>query len=383
MFRQLSDGQGRRAASSAARSHPFTLGPRYRLNGQRLRTVTHRRGTLDSRFEADRAVQPAIPWVRANAPLPAVFLTGTPKRLEIAATRTKQSFGVISNRNKNAAFANAMRRTAIARPAPLPQRKEKSQPAARQRSAEFLLRQAAHSRTARNFHMRFTPRQLVVRAREAAHLLLATLDHEAHVPHFLLAYANDYDRPGLISQPMLYRDLTTTIRRESVLAMLTHLDTLLPRRLGLATAPTPKKQKPPKAKSRKSRARGRAKKKPAPKLSARDAARQVAADQAMLNLFREEFFVAIGQALRWSESEFAEFARDYDLYQAITARQRATPAPRGSKAVASGPFVDRCGLLLDPSLLEQARRAAGRFQEKLNAVTEDALKRVFSSRREN
>lgn len=268
--------------------------------------------------------------------------------------------------------------------------------------------------------MRFTPRQIVVRAQEAAHLLLATLDHEAYVPHFLLAYANDHDRPGLITQPMLYRDLMGSVRRESILAMVIHLDAVLPRSLGLDAAAklvakaaaaqgVAKVAQGKRATKTKVAAKGKSAKKhekaaKSIKLSAkqqaaakkagqqrgataaarvREAARLAAAGEAMLSLFREEFFVALGRALRWSDGDFAEFARDFDLYYAIAEREKHTHQQRGSKSSVSGAFVDRCGLLLDPSMLEQARRAAAQFQSRLNSATEQVLKRVFAARREN
>jgi hypothetical protein len=269
--------------------------------------------------------------------------------------------------------------------------------------------------------MRFTPRQIVVRAQEAAHLLLATLDHEAYVPHFLLAYANDHDRPGLITQPMLYRDLMGSVRRESILAMVIHLDSILPRRFGLDAAAKlaekaggkaglvrgdaktgiakaghgskagkvgkgaahAKKLAKLTAKQRAAAKKREAEIAAAAAKQAREAARAAAAGEASLDLFREEFFVELGRAMRWSDSDFAEFARDFDLYQAIAERESRAPQSRGSKASVSGAFVDRCGLLVDPSMLEQARRAAAQFQSRLNGATEQVLKRVFAVRREN
>ena len=41
------------------------------------------------------------------------------------------------------------------------------------------------------------------------------------------------------------------------------------------------------------------------------------------------------------------------------------------------------GLLLDPSLMEQARRAAGKFQIELNAAADRVLAKIFSRRRVN
>ncbi len=51
---------------------------------------------------------------------------------------------------------------------------------------------------------------------------------------------------------------------------------------------------------------------------------------------------------------------------------------RSVKGTASGPFVDRVAMLLDPSLMEQARREAGKFQNELNAAADRVLQKVFS-----
>lgn len=227
-----------------------------------------------------------------------------------------------------------------------------------------------------------------MRGREAAGLLVASLDREAYVVRFLRGYANDYNRPAIINQPILHRELMGTVRRESLLAMATHVDELAPRFLGLG-------ESAPRAASgggsaMRTKARGKSAKARKGRVGAKRAAlprrgteiaRQSAAEAAALNLFREEFFAALGQALRWTQADFEEFARDYDLYEAAGAH--ADDSGRVAKAAASGPFVDRCGLLIDPSMLEQARRAAGKFETQLRAATLQALKRVFAARREN
>ena len=100
----------------------------------------------------------------------------------------------------------------------------------------------------------------------------------------------------------------------------------------------------------------------------------------LLDLFREEFFVALGQALRWTDDDAQAFWHDLELYESLAANEPRRPARR---AIASGPFVDRTARLLDPSLMEQARRAAGKFQVELNASADRVLRGVFSRRRAN
>jgi len=99
----------------------------------------------------------------------------------------------------------------------------------------------------------------------------------------------------------------------------------------------------------------------------------------LLDLFREEFFVALGEALDWSDQDAEAFWGDLELYGKLTGREPR----RRERAPTSGPFVDRVGLLLDPSLMEQARRSAGRLQLELNSAADRVLRKVFSRRRTN
>ncbi len=50
--------------------------------------------------------------------------------------------------------------------------------------------------------MPYRPRELVIRAREAAATLLATLDRNEMVARFLDMYAAEFRRPGRADQPM-------------------------------------------------------------------------------------------------------------------------------------------------------------------------------------
>jgi len=209
------------------------------------------------------------------------------------------------------------------------------------------------------------------------------LDREALVARFLQSYAKDHNRTGVITQPALYGDLMASVRREALLAMVTYVDEALPRRLGLGNHPSAAAQKKKKLKaSGKCGSRNSRKKVSATRPSAMTG-RELAAHAAVLDLFREEFIVALGRALRWGEAESGEFARDYDLYEATRSRAGSERSGGSTKNISSGPFVDRCGLLLDPSMLEQARRAAGRFQVQLQGAAEGVLKKVFSARRDN
>jgi len=219
--------------------------------------------------------------------------------------------------------------------------------------------------------MPYRPRELVVRAREAATLLLATLDHNEMVQRFLDMYAAENRRPGRADQPSHYREQLQMIRRESILAMVLRVEAALPTRLKVRVAVrgTPRRKK-----QRRGKKRTKTKKVQRPSL-------ELAIP--LLDLFREEFFVALGQALCWSDDDASEFWRDLEVCERLTTPGTRRSSARSAHGSASGPFVDRTALLLDPSLMEQARRAAGRFQLELNAASDRVLRRVFSRRREN
>jgi len=217
--------------------------------------------------------------------------------------------------------------------------------------------------------MPYRPRELVVRAREAASLLLATLRRDEMVARFLDLYAAEYRRPGRADQPGLYREQMETIRREAILAMVLRIEAALPARLKVSVSVRGAKRPQKKKKGKKS-------------ARARQAKRKASLDLVIpfLDLFREEFFVALGQALDWTDSDAQEFWHDLELYEKLTGREPRHPVGRAARAPASGPFVDRVALLLDPSLMEQARRAAGQFQTELNGAADRVLRKVFTRR---
>ncbi|MGH9746251.1 MAG: hypothetical protein ACRD59_09105 [Candidatus Acidiferrales bacterium] len=222
--------------------------------------------------------------------------------------------------------------------------------------------------------MPYRPRELVVRAREAAVLLLATLDHNEMVQRFLDMYAAENRRPGRADQPSHYREQLETIRRESILAMTLRVEAALPTRLKVHVSVRDTGRRPP-----------RKAKKGKKKTAVRRKSRAGGIDLAipLLDLFREEFFVALGQALEWSEDDAQQFWRDFSLYEQLSGKETRGTARNSARGGASGPFVDRAALLLDPSLMEQARRAAAKFQTELNAAADRVLRKVFSRRRAN
>jgi hypothetical protein len=234
--------------------------------------------------------------------------------------------------------------------------------------------------------MPYRPRELVIRAREAAILLLRTIDRNETVQRFLDMYAAQYRRPGRADQPWHYREQVETIRREAILQMVLRIEAALPKRLnvhvtvrGTGTRPGAAAAKK-KGKAAAKRSKGAKGKTDAKKASG------AGLDLAipLLDLFREEFFVALGQALEWNDDDARHFWRDLELYETLSAiaaqKTVRKTAARGMPVAASGPFVDRVGFLLDPSLMDQARREAGNFQEELHGLADQILRKTFAPR---
>jgi hypothetical protein len=230
--------------------------------------------------------------------------------------------------------------------------------------------------------MGYTPRQIAVRAQETAWRMLSTLDRERIVLNFVEAYVRDNNRFGIRAQAEYSREFMETIRRECLLEMITHLDSELPRRLGFL-ARRPAKVAHAGKKTGKKKGQAAAARKASVAQAAAKAARQQVAERQILELFREEFYVALGTALHWEQEDLDAFWRDRELYESLKPVERKKPGRGKFAAPPSGPFADRCGFLLDPSLLEFARRAAAKFRTELHTVASAVLAAAFVRQRDN
>jgi hypothetical protein len=215
--------------------------------------------------------------------------------------------------------------------------------------------------------MGLTPRQIAVRAQETAWQVLSALERGGLVANFLDSYAREFNRPTGNVHPGQYGEMLQTIRRESLLEMVMYVEAEFPRWLGILTRQR-QKSRPKKGRARK-------------KARVEKSARRLVAERQMVELFRQEFYVALGKALGWRKEEFDEFWRDHEIYQQLGASE---PRERKRRTTAiEGPFVDRCAFLLDPSLLETARRVAGKFRAQLHDAAASVLRKAFVRRREN
>ncbi|HKV26982.1 MAG TPA: hypothetical protein VJN90_01750 [Candidatus Acidoferrales bacterium] len=188
-----------------------------------------------------------------------------------------------------------------------------------------------------------TPRQVAVRAQETASRLITALDGGALVPKFLRWYVSEKKRPGRTSDPQRYRDLVETIRREALLVLSLQVESQASKDLGI-----------------------------------RPGQRATPAQSRLIKLFREEFYDALGRSLGGNKGDFEDFCRDLELFRKLYAEIAQVSKRSRAPAPPKGPFVDRCGLLLDAPMLDQARRAAAKFEAELAATASAVLKRVFS-----
>lgn len=182
-------------------------------------------------------------------------------------------------------------------------------------------------------------------AAKLASQFLDALETRRLVENFIENYATEFSRLGLMKHPVRHRELAATLSRETLLAMGAKASTELPRIMagGRTREPTTKQTQ--------------------------------AVDQV-----RDALVAAFAERLEWSAAETESFHADLCLYARLTARTpRSSRRPRRSDS-ARGPFVDRCALLLDPSMLEKARAAAGKFQAEIDRITKRILTKVFHSR---
>ncbi len=193
--------------------------------------------------------------------------------------------------------------------------------------------------------MALTNKQMATKARELAARLVAAVGNRRLIEEFVDSYVKEFDRRGLVNQPATRRELLGTIEREAFLAMFARVQAQVPRHLT--------RRRPPVLKG--------------PEVRAAEA-------------FRHEAILCLAKAFHWGPEEVEQFRRDLDLYAQMGARQPSSDKMRSANEPPEGPFVDRAALLLDPSLMDKARRAAGKFLKELDSLAEQAFDAAFRSR---
>ncbi len=185
----------------------------------------------------------------------------------------------------------------------------------------------------------------IMHAQELAHRLVHSIAHGGLVEQFVRSYAERHNRRKLIGDPLRLRELESTIGREALLAIAVEVRRLVPRAF------------------------------------AQGGSKPGAEEIALGETFFSEFVASLGRALDWSAadaaSEMQALQRDVEMYWGWSQRGAASPqsmlagrrSERGRGEPSSeGPFRDRCAILLDPPMMEQARRAAAAFETEVVRV---------------
>jgi hypothetical protein len=168
-------------------------------------------------------------------------------------------------------------------------------------------------------------------AGELAHLLVRAIARDTMAMEFVRGYARRHDRRKVVASVERLREMETTISREALLLIAAEVRRLLPRAFGLSRNPRSE-------------------------------------DLALCDVFYTEFLEALGRALEWplaeAGTEAQAFRRDLETYARWRERNPIKPAANKASGDDS-PFPDRCAILLDSAMMEQARRAASEFQSDL------------------
>jgi hypothetical protein len=174
--------------------------------------------------------------------------------------------------------------------------------------------------------------------------MLAALGRGRLVDGFVAAYVAEYDRRGILGGPSRDRELAETIGREAMLAMIHEVRQVLPRFFG-------RKQ---------------------------HAALKEEEKEAMEGFFRE-LMASLGRVWSWNGEDRRQFRRDLDMYGefAVQPAMLAKTRKRGKVQQEEPPFVGRVALLLDPSMLDQARRAARKFHGDVGRLAQKLLRQTL------
>jgi len=177
-----------------------------------------------------------------------------------------------------------------------------------------------------------------------ANNMLVALVHDRIVDRFVAAYVAEYDRRGILGGPARDRELADTMGREILLAMIVEVHEALPAFFG--------KKQQSKLKSE---------------------------EREAIEAFFRELLAALARAQNWSGEDRRQFRRDLALYSEFSARREmvAKARKRGKTSEEEAPFVARVALLLDPSMLEQARRAARKFHSGVGVLARKLLRKTL------
>jgi len=167
------------------------------------------------------------------------------------------------------------------------------------------------------------------------------------VDRFVAAYVAEYNRAAILGGASRDRELAETIGREAMLAMIHEVPQVLPRFFGKKQHATFKEE-----------------------------------EKTAMDAFFLELMAALGRVWGWNAQDRRQFGHDLDLYSECAARpvKLAKGRKRGKVREEDPPFIGRVALLLDPSMLDQARRAAREFHVDVRRLARKILSQTLHSR---
>jgi hypothetical protein len=177
-----------------------------------------------------------------------------------------------------------------------------------------------------------------------ANNMLVALVHDRMVDRFVAAYVTQHDRRGILGGPSRDREIAETMGREILLAMIVEVREVLPAFFG--------RKQESKLKSE---------------------------EKEAIDAFFRELLAALTRAQNWNGEDRRQFRRDLALYSDFNARREiaANARKKGKSTEDEAPFIARVALLLDPSMLEEARRAARKFHGDVERLARKLLRRTL------
>jgi hypothetical protein len=183
-----------------------------------------------------------------------------------------------------------------------------------------------------------------------AHMLakriLATLGGGHFATNFVDEYAQQFHRPEASAHPARRDELEAILEREMLLAISARVARTLEEK-------TPRR-----------RSTGRGK-----HAGITDPAR-----------FLRDLVAALARESKWTAGDTMEFRGDLEIYIRLAAMENARSSSRSARAASGRAFVDRCAILLDPSMIENATRAAGKLLPRLESLVDKLLDEVSTRR---
>ncbi len=187
--------------------------------------------------------------------------------------------------------------------------------------------------------------------RELARRIVAEISRAKFAPAFLEGYAREFNRADVIAHFDRRRELESILSREILLAIAARIA------LALEEQNTP-------ARGQRSKRLARGRRLPRPFI------------QWNSGTFIRELAAAIARESGWTLGDSVEFQSDLQIYISLSKAPIPGRSTSGRTQAARhrNPFVDRCAILLDPSMLENASRAAAKLLVQIESLADYLLK---------